>query len=559
MKLSICLGATSAGLGVLLIIGGAVLGWVAGPAIVKSMVKSKLDLTDPESDGYEYFVEPPVPVMVRFTFFEVENPVEVIDSGAKPKLAERGPYVYQEDMLKKDIQWTNDLDQFIEFGQYKTYTFKPEESCNNCTEDDEVRILNMPLAGLMAKAVDYGGMTGKGIFSGIQKNVLDQEVDELFPLTKVGDFLFNGIKDGAAGWMMTYSATKDRLPPVFRPENGFALFNGKQDTSENECYQVETSSESWDRHTMITKWGKDSQSLSADLSNAETCTWTGKYCEQWWPNADFQGNTDENSTCNQLRGTDGHQFPPFVNEDDQKELWIFNTVPCRSIFFRYSEKVKIEGISTLEYTVPLDGANINKTINVCTCEELSSLIANNDTCVQTLEDDPDTLDISTCPISKCYDGLQDITVCQGAPTYMSYPHFYLADAQRENFEGLQPDPEAHRTFLNVEPNTGMTLRLHSRIQLNTPVYNNKDTGLGTGVLSTNLTILQNIATVPAFPILWIDEGADIDSDPEMVKKLKNELVTPLNALNIGKWVAIGLGIALTLIGGFTLVVKPCGK
>ena len=45
----------------------------------------------------------------------------------------------------------------------------------------------------------------------------------------------------------------------------------------------------------------------------------------------------------------------------------------------------------------------------------------------------------------------------------------------------------------------------------------------------------------------------------MVKKLKNELVTPLNALNIGKWVAIGLGIALTLVGGITLVVKPCGK
>ena len=55
--------------------------------------------------------------MVRFTFFEVENPNEVIDAGAKPKLVERGPYVYQEDMLKKDIKWTNDSNQFIEFGE----------------------------------------------------------------------------------------------------------------------------------------------------------------------------------------------------------------------------------------------------------------------------------------------------------------------------------------------------------------------------------------------------------------------------------------------------------
>ena len=70
MKLSICLGATSAGLGVLLIIGGAVLGWVAGPAIVKSMVQAKLRLTDRESDGFEYFVSYVVIVyLLRFDVY----------------------------------------------------------------------------------------------------------------------------------------------------------------------------------------------------------------------------------------------------------------------------------------------------------------------------------------------------------------------------------------------------------------------------------------------------------------------------------------------------------
>ena len=75
----------------------------------------------------------------------------------------------------------------------------------------------------------------------------------------------------------------------------------------------------------------------------ETCAWTGKKCFKWWELPDADGNTGENSTCNQLRGTDGHQFPPFVNKDDHPELWLFNTVPCRSIFMKYSEKVKIEG------------------------------------------------------------------------------------------------------------------------------------------------------------------------------------------------------------------------
>ena len=66
------------------------------------------------------------------------------------------------------------------------------------------------------------------------------------------------------------------------------------------------------------------------------------------------------------------------------------------------------GISALEYTVPLDGANINKKINVCTCKELSDLVASNDPCLGEIDDD--TLNISNCTITSCYDGLQDITV-----------------------------------------------------------------------------------------------------------------------------------------------------
>ena len=55
--------------------------------------------------------------------------------------------------------------------------------------------------------------------------------------------------------------------------------------------------------------------------------------------------------------------------------------------------------------------------------------------------------------------------CQGAAVTLSYPHFYLAESQADYFTGLNPDPEKHRLYLNVEPHTGMTLKLHSRIQV----------------------------------------------------------------------------------------------
>ena len=51
-------------------------------------------------------------------------------------------------------------------------------------------------------------------------------------------------------------------------ENGFALFNGKVDNSQNECYQVSTGEVGWDQHTMINMWGRDMNSLVPDLSTA---------------------------------------------------------------------------------------------------------------------------------------------------------------------------------------------------------------------------------------------------------------------------------------------------
>ena len=67
----------------------------------------------------------------------------------------------------------------------------------------------------------------------------------------VKDFLFGGIKTGTAGWMIGLRKDQpqhdvlyvtDRLPTTaFGRENGFALFNHKNDTMENEWYEVSVS------------------------------------------------------------------------------------------------------------------------------------------------------------------------------------------------------------------------------------------------------------------------------------------------------------------------------
>ena len=48
----------------------------------------------PTSELYERWVEPPVPAYQKFYFFDIQNPDDVLD-GARPKVIERGPYVYR--------------------------------------------------------------------------------------------------------------------------------------------------------------------------------------------------------------------------------------------------------------------------------------------------------------------------------------------------------------------------------------------------------------------------------------------------------------------------------
>ena len=65
---------------------------------------------------------------------------------------------------------------------------------------------------------------------------------------------------------------------------------------------------------------------------------------------------------------------------------------------------------------PTDGANINKSINVCTCENLADY--NNDnryntntSCIKRTPSTSDTLDLTDCPpevTQGCIDGIQDL-------------------------------------------------------------------------------------------------------------------------------------------------------
>ena len=58
--------------------------------------------------------------------------------------------------------------------------------------------------------------------------------------------------------------------------------------------------------------------------------------------------------------------------------------------------------------------------------------------------------------------------------------------------------------------------------------------------------MKNIKIFTLMPLLWVDEGADIDQ--ENIDLLKEMLITPILILEAAKWTMIALGLLLAVLG-----------
>ena len=67
----------------------------------------------------------------------------------------------------------------------------------------------------------------------------------------------------------------------------------------------------------------------------------------------------------------------------------------------------------------------------------------------------------------------------------------------------------------------------------------------------DLDAMANIPDFTLMPLLWVDEGADIDK--ENIDKLKKMLIIPIIILEAAKWTLVVLGLLLAALGGFMFI------
>lgn len=239
--------------------------------------------------------------------------------------------------------------------------------------------------------------------------------------------------------------------------------------------------------------GKDNISKVAIIES-----YKGKRNLSYWP-----------SYCDMINGTDAASFPPFVEKS--RTLRFFSSDICRSIYAVFGSEIDLKGINVYRFVLPANAfaSPLQNPDNHCFCTE--KVISNNCTSYGVLD------------IGKCK---------EGKPVYISLPHFLHASPDiSEPIEGLNPNEEEHRTYLDVEPITGFTLQFAKRLQVNILVKP-----------ARKIEALKSLKRPYIVPILWLNETGTIgDEKAEMFKK---QVTGKIKLLGLVEMVLLGIGVVM---------------
>ncbi|KAL7294051.1 hypothetical protein TKK_0012525 [Trichogramma kaykai] len=475
--------------GVIVALVGVLCGFFIFPKVVSNSVAESVKLYD-GSDAYRRWEELPIPMKFKVYFFNVTNP-DKIQLGHKPVVQEVGPFVYDQYRYKYNIS-RNTSSNELTYYQNQVLKFNSEDS-HPLKETDFVTVANLPLMATINSAMKL-----KFKIKIINKT-MDQLFDkpqDLFLRTTVRDFLFDGIpircqerrNQDLIQACDSIDYTSKKTPFIkLQPDNGFkfSLLSHKNNADDGQ-YTV--------------KNGEDDVQLLGEIKS--------------WKNSSTLIDVWSNETCNQIYGTDSTIFPPHVTESSK--LSTFQSDICRSVDLTYQEKTTYRKVDGLRFITDENmlTASRNYSKNACYCLKKTLGITYEDGCL--------------------FDGALELQGCLHAPVVMTFPHFYLAaDEYKKSVDGLQPVPLLHRTFVDLEPNTGVVLRGSKRAQFN--IFYRSVEGIK---LTENLTD-------SLMPVVWFDEGAELND--EMLEILDLSLFSPMRMLDNIVWSLIGLGAVFAVV------------
>ena len=435
------------------------------------------------SFSYDMWLTTPIPMYNKVYYFNVTNAEEVnVNKSAKPLLEQVGPYTFREQHEKTDIffnkhnQPREGSDDTVQFRQKKFWYF--EEDLSSGSLDDEIWTLNL-IAVSAADGTRWPGSFGADDYPFL-RFMMDASIKAdnqmLFIKARVGNLTFEGLDnpllhmgdiDGDLGDAITASIPFDRFG-WFYERNGSESYDGifQMNTGADDAYKVIII----DIIVIVIVIIMIMKTILTEAYQVGQIT-------EWNQRGDVSHLYP--APCDRLEGSAGEFFPQDQVRHPQESfhhflfqektsISYFTPDLCRPIHFNFKEETEVSGVSGFRYQLD-EGLVANSTYNAT-----NSCYNPYPDHVPNITEDWQTGDPATSRYiveQHLPNGLLNVSSCKfNSPSYVSFPHFYLADpALLDQFHpdsSLHPNKEQHASFLTLMPQQGIPLEVAIRIQIN---------------------------------------------------------------------------------------------
>ncbi|CAF1499933.1 unnamed protein product [Rotaria magnacalcarata] len=463
------------------VVGGCLL-IAFGDSLIKKIVKNECQLK-PGTILYNNWRDSPVPYYISIYVFDLQN-TEFLNGTSKPSLKQRGPFVYKE--VREKINLEAYENETISYQEPRSYTFDASRS----PESDTINVTTINLVYMIL--VNYLQMEHvPSIFRRIVGELLSVQEKPIMQHT-VQELLW-GYTDPLLRILKT------EFPDIISDDR-VSIFDASVSGAGSNIYLVNNGV------------GRDENFNDRinEVGLVERFNFESKL--SYW----------SNEYANMINGTDSTLWHPSTRKNER--IYSFISDICRSVYLDYNETLTNNfNIETYHYTLP-NSVFSNSTENEGFC--LNSTIANK---TNELECLPSGLfSLKTCI------RFPESMIAIPLPIIGSSPHFLAADPAVQNaVYGLEPDDIAHRSFVDIEPLTGIVMNGSRRLQVNLNVIND-----------SAISAISRIRPV-VYPMIWIDEHAEIDKPN--ADKFRKKVTVPITALHVMKYLILSIGIALFVI------------
>nr|QMS80369.1 sensory neuron membrane protein [Histia rhodope] len=439
---------------------------------------------------YEKWRKLPMPLNFKIYVFNVTN-VEEVNAGANPKLVEIGPYVYKEYRERTDIEVTDN--DTVRYMLKKSFVFDGEASGSK-TEDDIITVIHYAYVAAIVQVHDTMASLLPILNPALQE--FFGNVSSPFLTIKVKDLFFDGIFLNCNGSQQSLGLICSKIevekPPTMRQADGGNGFF-------------------WSMFGHLNRTITGPYEMARGLTNIQELghivSYQGKRVMTEW----------NDPYCGQINGSDSTIFPPIDENNVPSRLYSFEPDICRSLYISLSEKTTRFNMTAYLYEMD-SSALASKSANPdnkCFCDKNWS--ANHDGCLVM--------------------GVLNLMPCQGSPAIVSLPHFYLASEEILSYiaEGIDAVKEKHKSYVYIDPSTGVPLDGLKRLQFNIELRK-----------IPNIKQFENVKT-GLFPLLWIEEGAVL---PESLLSELRQGHTMIKYVEVFRWVLLAVALIVTAVSGY---------